>query len=65
MKAQRVIQHRDQSAPAICLHRDDVGMRDCVNQCHLIVTPSPLREWRTLVVDRCPQHLVACYGVIE
>jgi len=52
------------SALAICTHRDDItGMRDCTNLALLIITKSPLPEWETLIVERCPAHLLASWGV--
>jgi len=50
---------------ARCTHRNDVGLRDCLFPALLMVTKSPMREYEYLVVERCPQHLIACWGVLE
>ena len=50
---------------ARCTHRNDVGLRDCFVPALLMVTKSPMREYEYLVVERCPQHLIACWGVVE
>jgi len=60
----REFDHFEQSAPALCTHRNDVGLRDCFEYAKLMVTKSPLRDWEFLVVERCPQHLLACWGVL-
>lgn len=54
-----------QSHPAYCEHRSDVGLLDCSNECQLIITVSPLTlGYDFLIVDRCPIHLNASYGVV-
>ena len=55
----------EQSSPALCTHRNDVGLRDCFVPARLMITKSPLREWEFLVVERCPKHLLACWGVLD
>ena len=50
---------------ALCTHRNDVGLRDCGNRALLIITKSPLREYEYLVVERCPAHLLASWGVVD
>lgn len=67
MKAQRVIQHRDQSRPATC--ERIVGNwligQYCGEPLRLIVTNSPLRGFMQLVVERCPLHVGTAHGVVE
>jgi len=50
---------------AICQHRNDVGIRDCFTPVLLMVTKSPMRDYEYLVVERCPEHLNACWGVLD
>jgi len=55
----------EHSPLAICTHRDDCGLRDCTLPALLFITKSPIRDYEYLVVERCPAHLLASWGVLD